>query len=141
MCDYSMIVSTAEGAVAKLTNEDLKTIAFAEILRHLLYGSDPTDRAKTRTNHSATKHHPNANGERKRTGLPAWLRELKDEGFFEKPKSQSVIHDELKNRNHHIPITSLPAGLAPLVRTKVLRRTKMSPTEGQRPVYHWSNWG
>jgi hypothetical protein len=65
---------------------------------------------------------------------------MQEEGYFNTPCSQKNILEELIRRNHHIPMTSLPAALGSLVRSKVLRRNKKAPEAGQREVWHWSNW-
>lgn len=145
MCDYAKIVSAAEAAVAKLADEKLKVIAFTEILKHQLQTTQQETEASTggksrvvgkRARHAA----PNSDkGGRTRSGLPAWLLEMKAEGFFKNPRSQKQIHEELVNRSHHIPTTSFPAVLGALVRSRELRRTKSNDEDG-KSRWHWSNW-
>jgi hypothetical protein len=146
MSDYAKIVSAAEAAVATLADEKLKVIAFTEILKHQLHTThqetQEASNGKSRGRTKRTKHAASANsdtGGKSRSGLPAWLLEMKDEGFFKDPRSQKSIHAELISRSHHIPPTSLPACLGKLVRAKHLRRIK-KPDEDEKQRWHWSNW-
>ena len=57
---------------------------------------------------------------------------LKEDGFFEKPKSLNDISNALREQGFLYPVTSLSGTVLGLVQKKVLRRTK---AEGKKWVY------
>ncbi len=59
-----------------------------------------------------------------RVTLPSLVSELKDEGFFKKPKTLGEIRTRLADLGHNYPITGLSGPMRNLVRSKKVRRFK-----------------
>lgn len=147
--DYSKLFEDAEKAVSGIKNEKFKEIAFEKLVNHLLKGDtdgdgdDSVDEKKEKVKTKKTrraKKREGGNSKSKSEGPLAWLRELAAEGFFKKPKSSSNIREELETRDHHLKPQDLTAPLRIMCNDKLLRRKKMAPNEGEKPVLHWVNW-
>src|SRR5207249_4080720 len=109
----------AEQSVASIKDPELKRIAFEKILDALL--AEPTQRGNSKKRDSRVRDQsPTARG-----GPKAYVSELAEEGFFESPRTMSEVKEELGNRGHHIPLTSLSGPLQRLCQGKVLRRSKV----------------
>jgi len=67
------------------------------------------------------------------------LKELINEGFFEKPKNMKNILGELKNLTFFYKPQDLTLLLRNLVREKILRRIEQK-NEEDKTVLHWVNW-
>lgn len=61
---------------------------------------------------------------KKGVGLTTYVRELKEEGLFDKPKDLISIKQELAKRAHIYPVTSIQPTLLNLVKAKELGRLK-----------------
>ncbi|CAF3409753.1 unnamed protein product, partial [Rotaria sp. Silwood2] len=92
-----------------------------------------TGKPKAKSNSNITKA--------RTTGPKAWMLELVEEGFFNKPKSSANIIEELETRSHHLQASDLTWPLESLCHDKKLRRKKIAPEKGGKEVLHWSNWG
>lgn len=57
-------------------------------------------------------------------GIRDRTRELISDGFFKKQRSLHNVKDELENKGHIYPVTSISPTLIRLVRTRELRRLK-----------------
>lgn len=147
--DYSKLFEHAEKAVSGIKNEKFREMAFEKLINHLLKGEtdgdddDSVDGKKEKVKIKKTRRarsREGGNSKSKPDGPLAWLRELAGEGFFKKPKSSSNIRQELETRDHHLTPQDLTAPLRIMCNDKLLRRKKMPPTEGEKPVLHWVNW-
>jgi len=132
------IVIEAELAVSAIKDPQLKATAMAEIMRHLLAG-------KGRGQHKAIRgkaKEPAGGVVRKvsNEGPLSWIQQLKEEGFFEDPKTSQQMLSKLAENGHHLKLADITWALRELTRRKVLRRTKKMPTDGKRQVWHYSNW-
>jgi hypothetical protein len=138
--DVASLVQQAKQAVKEIEDPQMKLMAFGEILRFLLgHQAQPTERTtrrKTRKAGAVSK----AQTSTKSKGTMAWLEELKQEGFFEKPKNTSETLSRLEERGHHLQTSDLTWPLKELATRKILRRKKMELGEGGKQVWHYSNW-
>lgn len=128
----------AEQIVSAVSGPQLKPVAFGKILDLLLHGTQiPNVETKGATKLSKIKRGKKV---KEREGPKAWLKELKEEDFFKTPKNTNEMLTALEERGHHLKRTDLTLPLQTLVTEKQLRRKKQAPTEGERPVWHYSNW-
>jgi len=143
--NYNDLVSQAEKAVSPVKDPELKRIAFEKILDALLRTNEP----ETTVAHSKTKSKPKSGRAdsnaptqtaRKRSGTQAYIEELADEDFFNKPKTIAAVKAELANRGHHIPLTSLSGPLQNLCKRKRLRRQKSDAADNGKKTFQYSNW-
>jgi hypothetical protein len=142
--DFAKIVAEAEAAVSGVKDADLRRVAFDKILDRLL--SDPdseqgeTDRGKSVARKPATTKSKVAKKETsKAKGPQGYIRELIEEGFFQKPQTISAIKAELGNRGHHFALTSLSTPLQRLCQKRLLRRHKEKGATGTGS-FQYSNW-
>jgi hypothetical protein len=77
---------------------------------------------------AATKSQARKKETKKRLGASNLVINLKEDGFFEKPKSLSDISKVLEEQGYLYPVTSLSGIVLGLVQKKILRRKK---TEGK----------
>ena len=135
--DYSSLVAEAEEAVQSVKDPELRRIAFQRVLEELLGGGrrkgghNRQKQPRKKANRGAPKSG--------RGGPNAFLREMHEEGFFQKPKTITAVKVELENRGHHIPMTSLSGPLQRLCKVKVLRRQK-TEGKGKKKPFGYSNW-
>lgn len=73
----------------------------------------------------AVKHHTEKKDRKKRSAASDLIVELKEEGFFQKPKSLSEIAHALEERGRITPITSLSGVMITLVQQRYLGRKKV----------------
>jgi hypothetical protein len=133
---YAELVKQAEGAVAAVTDAELRRVAFERVLNGLLdSGNDAGSERRTRTAASPTKKAASPPKAKKRNGPQAYVEEMVDDGFFKKPKTISAVKAELENRGHHIPLTSLSGPMQKLCQKRTLRRQK---ADGK--TFSYSNW-
>jgi hypothetical protein len=133
---YSDLVKQAESAVASVKDPELRRAAFEKILDDLLTGStnggSRTSKAvRSRKRSSKRQTSPGQRGPR------AYICEMKEDGFFSKPKTIAEVKAELANRGHHIPLTSLSGPLQKLCQDKELRRQKAGD---KKKTFVYSNW-
>jgi hypothetical protein len=138
--NYSALVEQAEKAVQAVKDPELKSIAFQKVLDALLGGSGPppTTSSVAAVGRRATRKRNAAKGggtKAPRGGPAAYVRELIEDGFFDKQKTITEVKIELENRGHHIPLTSLSGPLQKLCQSKDLRRQK---PDGK--TFSYSNW-
>ena len=142
---YEDLVKQAEQAVTPVKDPELKRIAFEKILDALLgapkmHRHVSTKSARARGRDSSGSELAEGQKPRKRpAGAQAYVEELIDDGFFDKPKTIAAVKAELGNRGHHIPLTSLSGPLQNLCKRKRLRRQKSEATDGKR-AFAYSNW-
>lgn len=75
---------------------------------------------------------PPASGKEKKSGkadsgqvtVPSLVAELKNEGFFKKPKGLGEIKTRLADLGHNYPLTALSGPMRGLVRGRTIRRFK-----------------
>lgn len=135
--DYSELVAQAEKAVAGVKDPELRRIAFQKILDDLLGGSA----SSTRPHKAAAKKRSTVGEKSKRPtrgGPQAYVEELVEEGFFNKPKTIANVKAELENRGHHIPMTSVSGPLQKLCQRKTLRRQRVK--SGKKQTFAYSHW-
>ena len=139
--DYSALVSQAEKAVAAVKDPELKRIAFQKILESL-FSDGEAKRGSTKEGKAIPKHAAKKTAKAPkagRSGPAAYLSELIEEGFFDKPKTITQVKGELENRGHHIPLTSLSGPLQKKCQQKELRRQKIKAA-GKKETFAYSNW-
>jgi hypothetical protein len=74
---------------------------------------------------TATKTRAAAKEEKKRLGASDLVVDLKEEGFFEKPKGLGDIGKALEEKGYLYPVTTLSGVVLSLVQKRVLRRKKL----------------
>jgi hypothetical protein len=132
--DYSEVVAQAENAVASVKDPDLKKIAFQRILDDLL-GSRPTSKKVGSPAKATSKQKNTAGSTGSKAGPKAYIEELIEDDFFQKPKTISEVKTALENRGHHIAVTSLSGPLQKLCQRRQLRRQK-----NDSGTYTYSKW-
>jgi len=112
----------ALAAVADMPDGELKTKAFEIFLQRLLdlETSSVVDRSKI----SARQIGKVEKRKRQPGTVKSRILLLKDEGFFDMPKSISEVRDELRAHGWIHPTTALSGPLQGLVRERLLRRIK-----------------
>src|SRR5438445_13665686 len=94
---YTELVKQAESAVASVKDPELRRAAFEKILDDLLSnlsnGATSTKRAGSKRRKS--KKTQSSAGQ---SGPRAYICEMKEDGFFAKPKTISEVKAELANR-------------------------------------------
>ncbi|MEK7208273.1 MAG: hypothetical protein AAB699_01860 [Patescibacteria group bacterium] len=73
--------------------------------------------------------------EKKRRAASDLVVELKDEGFFDKPRALSEISEALEEKGRIIPVTSLSGIMISLVQNKTLQRKKIDGKQGKKWGY------
>jgi hypothetical protein len=132
--DYSEVVARAEKAVASVKDPDLKKIAFQRILDDLL-GSGPAQK-KIGSPAKPTSKQKNLSGSAvSKAGPKAYIEELIEDDFFQKPKTISEVRSALESHGHHIALTSLSGPLQKLCQQRQLRRQKNDSGN-----YTYSKW-
>ena len=134
--DYARLVNEAEAAVSAVKDPELKRVAFEKILGTLLQDSTPSQ-APQRARANVPK--PAKPPPKARLGPTAYIQELIDDGFFASPRSIADVKEELSNRGHHIPQTSLSGPLQSLTQQRLLRRQKTGGA-GAKSAFAYSNW-
>lgn len=131
------IISEAEEITSKITNLEIRRVAFDRVLEYLLQNNFPTGSPKKIT-HKEEKVKARKDSAAK-AGTKTWLEELIGEEYFKTPKSGKKILEALNERGHILKSTDITGPLALLVSEKKLRRRKM-PVEDGKPQLHWYNW-
>jgi hypothetical protein len=132
--DYSEVVAQAEKAVASVKDPDLKKIAFQRILDDLL-GSRPASKKIDSLAKPTSKQKNTAAGAVSKAGPKAYIEELIEDDFFQKPKTISDVRTALENHGHHIAMTSLSGPLQKFCQQRQLRRQK-----NDSGTYTYSKW-
>jgi len=127
----------AEKAVSDMPDGELKVKAFEVILGHMMQELDapakPAHRAaKAASASGKTKEKANTKSSVGRILV------LREEGFFNSPKSIAEVCDELASNGWHYPQTSLSGPLQTLVQRRELRRK--SGTKGNKKVWLYSQY-
>ena len=140
---YAELVTQAEEATKAIKDPELRRVAFERVLDDLLSGGGtaaaPTGRRAAKR--SGERSSRRAVRSKKTSGPKGYIRELKDDGFFKKPKTIAEVKAELANRGHHIALTSLSGPLQSLCKDRVLRRHKgKSGDKGKKVTYNYSEW-
>lgn len=136
---YAELVAQAEKAVDAVKDPDLKRIAFQKILDDLLSQGGTNKSVKPRARKTRTRQGAEKPKARAKSGPKAYVTELIEEGFFEKPKTMAQVKAELENLGHHIPITSLSGPLQTLCKERTLRRQKVKAS-GNKETFAYSEW-
>jgi hypothetical protein len=137
--DYAALVAQAEKAVSAVKDPELRRIAFQKVLDELLAGGGSANEKTKRASAAKTKHRPATRTAKSASGPKAYILEMVEEAFFKKQKALGEVKDELANRGHHIPLTSLSGPLQTLCKEKVLRRQKASGPRGKK-TFAYSNY-
>lgn len=124
-----------------MKDEELRKIAFAKALDHLLAARTPS--AATGKIVPPPPGHVSKSGKKPgptKKGPMSWLEGLVAEGFFKKPKDSDEILAELESRGHHLGLRDIIVQLTRLCQKQVLRRNKVSRKDGKRKISAYSNW-
>jgi hypothetical protein len=116
-----------------LKDPDLRKIAFQTILADLL-GSPPATKKVGSSAKAASKQKSTSSAGSK-GGPKAYIEELIEDNFFQKPKTISEVKTALENDGHHIAVTSLSGPLQKLCQHRQLRRQK-----NDSGTYTYSKW-
>ena len=73
--------------------------------------------------------------DKKRVAASGLIIELKDEGFFDKPKSLLEISQALEEKGRMTPVTSLSGIMIKLVQERILARKKIEGKSGKKWGY------
>ncbi len=87
------IISEAEVATSKITDPEIRRVAFDRVLEYLLQNNFPTD-SPMKTAHKEEKVKARKDATAK-AGTKTWLEELIEEEFFKTPKSGKNILEAL----------------------------------------------
>lgn len=138
--NYSELVTAAEKAVEAVKNPALRRLAFQKVLDDML-GATPTrgNEPKRRASADTARNAATRDSKAKKGGPQFYVEELANERFFKKPKTISQVRIELKNRGHHLPVTSLSGPLQKLCQRKVLRRQKTEDAT-KKGSFAYSEW-
>lgn len=130
---------TAEKAVEDMPDGSLKTAAFETILKELLQGDTPNNKAAgAGTRAPAGRSSIPVKKVPISTGTKSRILGLVEEGFFSAQRTLTEIQDALAERGWHYDQNHLSTPLMRLVRQKALRRTQVS--EGAKKVWKYSNY-
>ena len=119
----------------KNVDDDIKSDTFQVVFRKLL----DENYIEPKPRNSVTVRDAPKEKLSTKKGPKYHLEELKNEGFFEKPKNMKNILDELKNRTYYYKPQDLTLPLRNLVREKILRRIEQK-NDKNKIVLHWANW-
>lgn len=133
--DYGTLVAQAEEAVKSVKDPELKRVAFQKILDELLSSGSSAQLRKAHKRRARV----DSSKKSKSGGPQAYVREMRDEGFFKKPKTIAQVKAELENRGHHIPLTSLSGPLQKLCQQRVLRRQR-TKGDNKKQVFTYTEW-
>jgi hypothetical protein len=133
--DFQEIVARAEEAVKGVKDPALKTVAFGKILDALVGGKAG---AESRSNARASRRSSAARA-KKKVGTSGYLQDLVGEDYFGVQRSLGDVKQELANRGHHVPLTSLSGPMQSLCKRRILRR-EARKTSGKKPTFVYSNW-
>jgi len=109
-------IETPDGVIVKLegTPEEIATV-----LKEIKVEDAPAKKTK-------------ASGKRSgKTTIPSLVENLREEGFFKKPKSLDEIRSRFKDLGHNYPLTGLSGPMRSEVKNRRLRRFK----ENRKYVY------
>ncbi|MEW6213723.1 MAG: hypothetical protein AB1478_00750 [Nitrospirota bacterium] len=134
------LIQEAEHSVKDIKDPQMKLIAFGEVIKFLLWGRSQTYAKRFRKKTLRTTGTAKLRKSKKDEGTMRWLEELKEEKYFEKPKNTKEILTALGERGHHLKPSDLTWPLQECTKRRILRRKKMTPVEGRKPVWHYSNW-
>ena len=73
--------------------------------------------------------------EKKRRAASDLIVELRDDGFFDKPRILSEIIQALEEKGRIVPVTSLSGIMISLVQDKILQRKKIEGKQGKKWGY------
>jgi len=104
-------IITIEGTDKEVSN----VLAHFEATAHVTTGKD-----------RVAKHVEARKDKRKRTAASDLIIELREEGFFDKPKGLTEIADALQERGRITPITSLSGVMISLVQQRFVGRKKLN---------------
>jgi len=134
--DYTEILAQAEKAVAGVKDPELRRAAFEKILDRLL-GHTSTSQTSGKKTAKAAAAFPTRT--KTKGGPTRYVEELIEDAFFKQQRSLAQVKDELANRGHHVPQTSLSGPLQKLCQTKRLRRERLK-ADGDKITYCYSEW-
>lgn len=141
--DYKELVAEAEAAVAAMKDPELRRAAFEKILEQLLgqhSGSPASSPSIPKAAKRAAAPRETVKSPKVQRGPSAYIGELVDDGFFNKPKTIADVKAELANRGHHVPLTSLSGPLQKLCQTRQLRRQRAKGDGNKKSIFSYSNW-
>jgi hypothetical protein len=130
-----------------MKDAELRRSAFQIVLEDLLAGGSRAKSSLRGKGKSAQNGHAQEDPVRmkkqpdkaSRGGTQSCVDELLSDGFFKEQKNISEVEAELKNRGHHIPVTSLSGPLQRMCKERKLRRQKMAKI-GNRRTWSYSVW-
>ncbi len=127
------MVFEALEVTSRIEDPNLRSIAFGEVLRHLLGRGLSPKSVTDKGDSDASKEFPAG-------GPTALLDELVKDGFFTEPRSTEDVIDALGERGHFLKHSDLTYPLSNFVKKKLLRRQKREPPDGGQAVWFYSNW-
>jgi len=109
-------ISTKTGAVILIEGTEAEVSRIVSLLQELL--------KERKKNESGNKKKQEIR--EKRSTAPELILELREEGYFNKPKSLREIMDALQEKGYVFKITSLSGIMADLVKRRILGRRKIN---------------
>ena len=91
--------------------------------------------AVTQSKTEASKSHIKKRRDKKRLAASGLIIELKDDGFFDKPKSLLEISQALEEKGRMTPVTSLSGIMIKLVQDRIFARKKIEGKNGKKWGY------
>lgn len=133
-------VETAQSVTAGLSDPQLRSIAFAKVLDHLLAGGVPESRPPNGPDPAPRPRSPKTVSSPPRNGPMAWVETLRAEAFFSKPKSLAEVTEAVRAQGHNIESKNVTDPLEKSVQSKALRRERRANEGAKRGVWMYSNY-
>jgi len=135
-----MAVETALSATDKISDPQLRGIAFGKVLDHLFVGQPIEPSLCIGQGSSAQPHPPGGANSPSRDGPNAWVHSLFAEGFFSKSRSLAEVTEAVRAQGHNVESKNVTAPLEKLIQSKTLRRERKADDVSKRGVWMYSNY-
>jgi hypothetical protein len=134
-------IDIAQEAVANVSDNQLKTIAFQVVLEKLL-STDGLPEFAEEFSPSTLPEPEGKEGKKSKqpTGPKGRVESLINEGFFNQKRTISEVKAALEARTWYHRQEDLQPSLMRLVQEKKLRRIKEPEKEGGKLIWRYSNW-
>ncbi|MCJ7708994.1 MAG: hypothetical protein MUO38_15430 [Anaerolineales bacterium] len=133
-------IAAAQEAVADVSDESLRSIAFLVVLGHLL-AALPTYFRPREEDQSEPPPLPRPGTKSKKPrGPKGRIQELIDDGFFTHKRTIVAVKQALESRGYFHKQAEISPALLNLAKEKKLRRVKEPEKQGGKLVWRYSNW-
>jgi hypothetical protein len=136
-------IEIAQEAVSKITDADLKTVAFQTVLQKLLNASEPVgfepEQADEMPKPGKVKEETTSKAKQPK-GPKGRIEELITEGFFSQKRTIGDVKKEMEAHGWFHRVEEINPTLLRLIQDKKLRRIKEPENEGGKLIWRYSNW-